>query len=279
MRTRRLLLILLFSCVLLLSCASEALPSDVRVRVRFVDVGQGDCILIRTHEGDILIDSGPESSQRTLCTHLSALGIKELRLAIFTHLDEDHIGGADGVLRRFPAKEIWTSRDDAEGNESARQLWDAAKACDAEIVTVSEGKTWKLGDVVLYVLAPFTDVTDSNESSIVVKLTCGEAAAIFTGDISTKTERELIGKYGEHLSCRLYKAGHHGSSTSNCAEWIAAMSPTYAVICCGVANEYGHPHGEVLSRFASAGVTVYRTDRSGDVVFDCDGKNFIPIKK
>ena len=211
---------------------------------------------------------------------LSSLGVTELRLAIFTHPDEDHIGGADGILRQFPAKEIWMSQTErADANESERFLWDAAQECGAEILTVSEGMLWRYGDALLYVLAPFGDSKDTNESSIVVKLTCGEAAAIFTGDVGTTVEGHLVQKYGAHLDCQLYKAGHHGSSTSSCEDFVAAMTPQWAVISCEAGNSYGHPHGETLTRLESYGVTVYRTDLSGDVIFDCDGKNFIPINE
>ncbi|MBQ8309958.1 MAG: MBL fold metallo-hydrolase [Clostridia bacterium] len=281
MKKRAIVLLLLCIGVLFCACSSEGLPSDVPLRVYFLDVGQGDCILIRTREGDILIDSGPESEQGRLCMRLASLGVKELRLAVFTHPDEDHIGGADGILSQFPTREIWMSQPErADPNESEHILWSAAEACGAEILTVSEGKLWRLGDALLYVLAPSAIAAeDPNESSVVLKLTCGEATAIFTGDVGAEGERALVEKYGAHLSCQLYKAGHHGSSTSSSADFLRAMSPTWAIISCEAGNAYGHPHGETLLRLAEVGATVCRTDLSGDVIFDCDGAVFIPINE
>ena len=267
MGKRAVLLVLTCVCVLFCACASESLPSDVPLRVYFLDVGQGDCVLLRTHAGDILIDSGPESAQGTLCMRLASLGVKELRLTIFTHPDEDHIGGADGVLTQFPAKEIWMSQQErVDANESERLLWDAVGACGADVSIVSEGTLWRLEDLVLYVMAPFDDAKDTNESSIVLKVSYNDATAIFTGDVSATVEETLVQKYGAHLNCDLYKVGHHGSSTSSSAVFVEAMTPMFAVISCGAGNSYGHPHGETLTCLHENNVTVYSKIRWASTV-------------
>ena len=281
---KRLACYMLTVCVLavavpLLGCDSA--PNEEIARVIFLDVGQGDCTLIRTQAGDVLIDAGTEDAEQMLCRRLEDLGVTELALAVFTHPDEDHIGGADGVLKRIPTEKIWLPQiAQSVENESYRRLLSTAEATDVEIQYVLAGEGCFLGDVRLFALAPLrADETDSNESSIVLKLVCGAATAILTGDVGERTERELIACYGaEQLSCSLYKAGHHGSSTSSCREFLEALTPTWAIVCCGLDNPYGHPHGEVLDRMEDQGIVVYRTDLLGEIAFTCDGKRFVPMR-
>ena len=238
----------------------------------FLDVGQGDCALIRTAEGDILIDAGPELSQPTLCLRLEELGVKRIRLAIFTHADEDHVGGADGVIERFPTQEIWFNGDGSE-SDSARRLMDKVDPSVTTLQSVGAGSSRVIGELVLSVLYPFAaDGVSENESSIVTKVHFREIDLLFTGDVGAKEEAALVSRYGAtQLDCDLYKVGHHGSNTSSSEVFLDAMKPQFAVICCGADNSYGHPMGEVLARLEAAGATVVRTDRSGELIFESDG--------
>lgn len=272
--------LIFFLCLCACSSAEPLLPDEIPLRIHFLDAGQGDCILLRTHEGDILIDAGAEYAEDRICLRLAQLGVQELRLAIFTHPDEDHIGGADGILSRIPAREVWMSQPKRESpNESEERLFDAAEQCGARIVTASAGTHVSVGGVTFFVLSPdANEVGGTNETCIVLKLICKEASAIFTGDLDAGGELRLIETYGsEQLASQLCKVGHHGSSSSSTKEWISAVSPQWAVISCERGNEYGHPHGEVISRWESSGVSVLRTDRDGEIVFECDGKEIRPI--
>ncbi len=266
---------------LCLSCVSCRVPTEVEpppvLRVIFLDVGQGDCVLLRTPGGDVLIDAGSEDTQDTLCRKLEVLGVTGLELAIFTHADEDHIGGADGVLARFPAKEIWVSATHAESEVYARLKKASA---GSQLRAVRENAITTVGGVGFFVFAPMMGVQagSENDGSIALKVTCGKASALFTGDMSAKYEELLVERFGaRHLSCDLYKVAHHGASDSNSTALLKAASPEWAVISCGAGNAFGHPHGEVLLRLQRAGTRVLRTDLSGDIVFDCDGERFFPI--
>ncbi|MBQ7336794.1 MAG: MBL fold metallo-hydrolase [Clostridia bacterium] len=277
-RTRAMGLLLLCLCLLLVGCASSDPYADAPLKLYFLDVGQGDCILLRTPAGDILIDSGPEEMQADLCRRLRRLGVTTFALAVFTHSDEDHIGGGDLLLEEFGAAEIWISSV-WEENECARRLLQSAEECGAEICKVTAGKRMSFGDVIMTVLAPRIGNSEtSNDSSIVLKVVCGEISALLTGDIEEAGERALLDFYGAtHLRCDLYKVGHHGSSTSTGEELLRAMSPRYAVISCAAENRYGHPHGETLERLENAGVAVFRTDLDGEILFVCTGEELIPI--
>ncbi len=256
--------------VSLCACGGQ---KEMPLRIYFLDVGQGDAMLVRTESGDLLIDAGTEESQETLCLRLEQLGVTELLLAVFTHADGDHMGGADGVLERFPTKEIWVSENLTE-SESARRLSAVLETTDTVVSRVQSGMIMRVGDVVLSVLYPLTDEErGGNENSIVLKLHYGDFDALLMGDAGVEQEQQILDAYGaSQLACDLYKVGHHGSNTSSSAEFLAAVKPIYAVIGCGAANSYGHPTGEVLERLAATGAEVLRTDLSGELVFETDGE-------
>ena len=265
---------LLCILVLLLSLSSCKDEKKALLQIYALDVGQGDCFLLRTAEGDILIDAGTESSQDLLCLRLEQLGVTKLRLAIFTHPDEDHIGGADGVLRRFGAEEIWLNGAVSE-EECFTALLRVADEIGAFTRTVTAGDNLEIGGVVFFVLAPFGDEAEGgNADSIVLKITCGEISAIFTGDADLKTEERLLSQYGaSQLDCDLYKVGHHGSNTSTEKSFLEAMSPRLALISSGRGNSYGHPHGDVLALLDAVGARILRVDLSGEILLETDGKD------
>ena len=265
------ILICISICAMLPSCASEIMNKDALCRIYFLDVGQGDCTLIRTREGDILIDAGPESAQDALCLRLRQLGVKEIALAIFTHPDEDHVGGADGVLAQIPVREVWLPTREMD-NPSAARMEKAIDDSGAMRQNVRANQTVTIGEVVVATLAPLGDaVNDPNDNSIVLRVTCGDIGMLFMGDASAKVEQKLIKTFGKaHLSAQLYKVGHHGSSTSNTEEFLEVVKPTYAVICSSIDNSYGHPHGIVVERLQNIGAAVLLTATDGEVVLECN---------
>ena len=263
-------LLLVSLCACIASCRTK---EPFALEIRFLDVGQGDSALIRTPEGDVLIDAGTEDSQSLLCLRLEQLGVAELALAVFTHPDEDHIGGADGVLSQFPTREVWLNGGSMD-SPAGRLLLDAANSCGALVKEVTAGHSWSLGELCLTVLYPTDTALDGgNENSIVLRVSYGSISAIFSGDAGIKQEQSMIDRFGAaHFDCDLYKVGHHGSNTSSSQEFLDAMTPQYAVICCGADNSFGHPMGEVLSRLEATGAHVMRTDLLGEIAFASDGE-------
>jgi len=275
-----LIIALVCICTLLPSCSSRVMSENALCRIYFLDVGQGDCTLIRTQKGDILIDAGPEAAQDALCLRLRQLGVKEIALAIFTHPDEDHVGGADGVLSQMPVREVWLPTREMD-NPSAARMEKMIEKNGSLRKNIRAGESFVLGDVSVSALAPFGDAAnDSNDSSIVVRVTCGEINMLFMGDASVKVEQRLLQVYGKgSLNANLYKVGHHGSSTSNTEAFLALVKPTYAVICVSDDNSYGHPHGVVVERLQGIGATVLTTATDGEVVFECNQSDIWYIKK
>ncbi len=270
-------LLILLACVVFVftSCTPKVMSDDALCRVYFLDVGQGDSTLIRTRDGDILIDAGPESAQDALCLRLKQLGVKEIALAVFTHPDEDHVGGADGILKQISVKEVWLPVREMD-NPSAARMEKAIEDSGANRKNVKAGEIFTVGDIVVTTLAPLGEATnDPNDNSIVLRITCGEIDMMFMGDASAKIEQKLIQNYAAgHISAELYKVGHHGSSTSNTEAFLEVVKPTYAVICSSIDNSYGHPHGVVIERLQNIGATVLMTATDGEIVLECN-KNAI----
>lgn len=265
------ILVLICICVMLPSCSQEVMSEDALCRIYFLDVGQGDCTLIRTRKGDILIDAGPESAQDALCLRLKQLGVKEIALAVFTHPDEDHVGGADGVLNQIRVREVWLPMKEMD-NPSAARMEKAIEDSGATRKNVRAGVRITIGDATVATLAPFGNATaDPNDNSIVLRVTCGEIGMLFMGDASVKVEQKMMQTYSkEHLSAQLYKVGHHGSSTSNTEAFLEVVKPTYAIICSSIDNSYGHPHGVVVERLQNIDAIVLMTATDGEVVLECN---------
>ena len=175
-------ILLTLVCIFCFASCAEGKYNGELIEIRFLDVGQADAILLRTPEGDVLIDAGSEESQDTLCARLDQLGVKELLLAVFTHADEDHIGGADGILQAFPVREIWFNGSEGD-NESAKRLFDCFQEGETEVRAVCEGEILRIGEVSITVLHPFHLISAvGNEDSIVLKVSCGEFDMLLTGD-------------------------------------------------------------------------------------------------
>ncbi len=246
------------------------------LQIYFLDVGQGDCTLLRTEAGDVLIDAGTEDSEELLCLRLEALGVKRLSLLVLSHGDEDHIGGADGVLSQIPTEMVWINGE-LPDTQSVELLYRAADASGSPLCVASAGQQISVGELILTVLAPVEPAEENgNEASIILRAQYGEIGAIFSGDAGVEAEEALLSRVGAaQLDCDIYKVGHHGSNTSSGEAFVRAMSPEYAVISCGADNSFGHPTGAVLQRLDRYCRCVLRTDLSGELLFVSDGESLL----
>ncbi len=270
---RRIIVMCLLAAAFLsvVGCGAEDTPV---LQIYCLDVGQGDCTLLRTEAGDVLIDAGTEDSQELLCLRLEALGVERLSLLVLSHGDEDHIGGADGVLSRIPTERVWINGE-LPDTQSAELLRRAAETSESPLYAVSAGEQARVGELILTVLAPTEPTEDGgNEASIILRAQFREIGAIFSGDAGVEEEEALLARVGAaQLDCEFYKVGHHGSNTSSGDAFVKAMSPEYAVISCGADNSFGHPTGAVLLRLERYCSQVLRTDLSGELLFVSDGQD------
>ena len=247
------------------------------VEYHFIDVGQGDATLIRTPEGDILIDAGENSAEDDLKAYLDLQGVDVLYYAIFTHPDSDHIGGADMVLAEYEVLNV-IKPELEKTTQVYKRMMEGIEAEGCKVYNALPGETYSLGEFDMFVFGPDPNnkELDSNNSSIVIKATWGNTTAMLTGDAEKPAEESILRTFSAaELGSMLLKMGHHGSKTSSTDAWLAAVNPKIAIISCGLNNKYGHPHAEVLARIEPyVGDQIYRTDLLGSIVFSTDGTNF-----
>lgn len=256
------------------------IESDGLMAVHYIDVGQGDAqLIVSPDKTAMLIDAGPNSASRQLLAYLDAQNIDFLEYAVFTHPHEDHIGGADDVLNKIKVKNVIISDVSDTSDTFFRMLVSIDKNGSA-IIIPEAGQSFTLGDASFTILAPVSAGYPSlNNRSVVLRLDYGKTSFMFTGDAETLSEGDMMKKFAaSEFKCDVYKAGHHGSTTSNSKAFLAVCDPTWAVISCGKDNDYGHPHYEILKLFSDMGLEICRTDNDGTVVFISDGRTVTRIK-
>ncbi len=258
---------------------SDVNPEGETLAVHFIDVGQGDSILLETDDAKILIDGGTRAAGEVVVQYLIDRGIRELDLVIGTHPHADHIGGLIEVFRQFKVYSVidagvphTTVTFDDYLTEIERQV-----GAGHMVYQVPEDQVLTYGALTLSVIgpAPGADLGSLNDNSVVARVDFGTTSFIFTGDAEKAAEAHLLGRSVD-LKADVLKVGHHGSRTSTTQPFLEAVSPEYAVIQVGEGNRYGHPTDEVLARLHQAGVQIFRNDLQGTVVFISDGSALKP---
>jgi beta-lactamase superfamily II metal-dependent hydrolase len=251
-----------------------------RLRVTFVDVGQGDAALLETADGhSALIDAGPPEGVEHLRAVLSQRGIRTLDWMLLTHPHLDHIGGAQTVLGAVRVQRVI---DPAYPHPIATydRLLAVIQQQAIPFMQARQGQTLALGTgvnvEVLQPRLPFIEGSrsDVNANSIVARVTAGAVRVLFTGDAESETEERLLAENRAQLRADILKVAHHGSRYATSQPFLSAVSPRVAVISCATGNDYGHPHRETLSVLARNNVQVYRTDLDGDVEMSTDGVRY-----
>jgi competence protein ComEC len=241
------------------------------VLVHFIDVGQGDCTLIQSRDNAVLIDGGEYSARNVIIEYLESMGVTTLDYVVATHPDSDHIGSLAAVIDRFGVKNVWMP-DVMHTTATFERLLDAIERKGLTFTPIKAGAHLDAGLIQMTAVAPNSDsYKDTNEYSIVLRMVYGRTVFLFTGDAETASENEILAE-GWEISADVIKVGHHGSRSSSSEPFLDAVGPRIAVISCKTGNSYGHPHAEVLERYAARNVAVYRTDELGTVVLTTDGE-------
>lgn len=239
------------------------------LQVHFIDVGQGDAILIQSKDAAMLIDAGENNMGEVVVEYLQTQGIQSLDYVIGTHPHSDHIGGLDVVIDNLEVNKVILP-DKVHTTKTFEDVIDAIDEKNLTITKPMVGTSYSLGAANFTIIAPNRkSYSNLNDYSVGIKLTYGEHSFLMVGDAEVLSENEILNN-GINLASNVLKISHHGSSTSSSKEFIDAIDPEYAVITVG-ANDYGHPHKEIIADLTSRKIPIYRTDEDQTIIFTTDG--------
>ena len=254
--------------------------------VSFINVGQGDCALIKAPgDCDILVDAGgyaqSGNSANVIAPYLISNGVTDVEYLIVSHTDTDHIVGFERMLESVNVYNIILPYGH-QHTETGKELLKTAKEKNINIIYFTHGDKLKIDDgVILTVILPdygqYMYAKNENDTGIVLKLDYGESEFLFTGDISSDIEKYALDKYPDMLEADVLKVAHHGSKFSTCQEFLDKIDADYAYIPVGK-NTYGHPAPETLQRLDDAEIKVYRADKHKDVTFYADKNGIKKVK-
>ena len=239
--------------------------------VRFIDVGQADCILVQCGGETMLIDGGNRGDGTLVAGYLQSLGVDAIDLLVNTHAHEDHLGGLPDVVEAVPVEKALLSTDGYDSSYG-EDLIAALEAQNVPYDAAQAGDTFTLGGAQVQVVGPISDEADDlNNTSIVLRLTYNGKSFLFTGDAEGVEENEILAA-GYDLQADVLKAGHHGSNASSTYVFLREVMPSFVVISVGAGNSYNLPGSDAMSRFRDTGATIYRTDESGSVLATVDAQ-------
>ena len=244
---------------------------DGEMEVHFIDVGQADCALLSSGGHFMLIDGGNNDDAEHIVTYLQNAGVKKLDMVVGTHPHEDHIGSLDAAIEAFDIGAVYMP-DVSADTETYRDVLDAVKGKGLQVQHPVPGDVLDFNGLPVEIFGPVKEYSNLNNHSIVLRVSVGETAFLFTGDVEIEGEYDIL-EQGFDISADVLKVSHHGSSGSSVEEFLAYTDADYAVISVGVENIYDHPEAVTLKRLQNYGMEIYRTDEQGTIVCDTDGKN------
>ena len=254
------------------SAAAAVDTVDAPLEVHFIDVGQALSVLVECDGQFMLYDGGNVDDGSLVVSYLQSQGVEQLEYVFCSHAHEDHVGGLAAVMAKFPAGHAYSSVMEA----STKCFNDFVKYTQQQglqLEVPSVGTVWPLGSATVTLLGPVTQYSETNNTSLVLRIDYGNTSYLLTGDMEKTAETDLVNS-GANLKADVLQVGHHGSSTSTGYLFLNAVLPEMGVISCGTGNKYGHPHEETLSILRDAKVDVYRTDLQGTITIGSDGQNF-----
>lgn len=254
--------------------ATQPQSFQATMAVHFIDVGQGLSILVQSGGQNLLYDGGDQEHADDVVSYLQQQNVQNIDYMISSHYDEDHVSGLIDCMNTFPVSNV-IGADYAQDSDVFTEFMDTAATKGLEVRYPFVGDSYSFGTGSFTILAPDgINAADSNNNSVVIKLENGSTSFIFTGDAEEKSEQDMI-KPDVNLDCDVLCVGHHGSSSSTSWDFLEATTPEYAVISCGIDNQYGHPSEETLGRLSDMGIPVFRTDKQGTVIAQSDGTSII----
>lgn len=252
--------------------------SGAVLEAHFIDIGQGDAILLRSPGGKtVLIDTGPPGADPTVRGYLDGLGVERIDLLVNSHPHSDHIGNTAALIERMPVGRV-LDPGFAHPTATYEQLVEtiARKAVPLRLVRTGQRITLDAG-ITMTVLGPAEPLiegsrSDANANSVVLRVDYGEVRILLTGDAEEETEERLLAGGADSLAATVLKVAHHGSKYATHKPFLDAVRPKLAVISCSADNTYGHPAPETLDRLRAKGVPALITSKLGHIVVSTDGR-------
>lgn len=248
-----------FFLTLIVILVNITIPFKSNTFVRFLDVNQGDAIHIHDGEYDMLIDTGNTDNYDTLVDYFESYNIKDIDVLLITHFHSDHYGEIGEIIENFDVNTIYLNSDFDEISH--------------DYIILSEGDSFICGNTHHKVLSAYTYSTNENNNSIVLFSVIGNETYLFTGDMESEIEENLLSKYNFNVD--VLKVPHHGSSTSSTMDFIEKAHAPLGIISVGENNSYSLPNEDVISLYLNLGTQIFRTDESGTVtIYYYDFINF-----
>ena len=248
----------------------EPTPEPGTLTVHFIDVGQGDSILLDFGDIEVLIDGGEKSPG--VISYIDDYVDGPLEVMVATHPHADHIGGLIAVLGAFEVDEIWLTGDTST-SATYSQFMSAVNSEGAKVFVARRGDTIQAGTLIFNVLHPVNLSGKTNNNSIVLSLSYGQVDFLFTGDAEQEAEASML-MDGIVPDVEILKVGHHGSRTASSIQFLQVARPECAIYMAGQGNSYEHPHQETIINLCEAGAEIYGTDIHGTIVITTDGETY-----
>lgn len=273
-RYLEIVIIFLLLILTITGCADLKTSSNLnknQLKISYIDVGQGDSILVQVNNKNLLIDAGPSENTDKLVSFLTKQKIQRLDYVIATHPHEDHIGGMPAVIKKYHIVNFYAPKVITNTTFFENMIL-ALKNKNIKIYQAKPEMTLDLGkDVDCNIIAPnSSNYEDLNNYSVVVKLSYKNCKFLFMGDAQSLSEEEMLDNNID-VSCDVLKIGHHGSKTSSSEQFLDRAKPRIAIISCGKNNDYGHPHKKTLKELKKRNIQIYRTDLDGNIILLSDG--------
>ena len=244
-----------------------------QMKVHFLDVGQGDSILIQSPNGkNLLVDGGTKNAGKDVVDYIRKQGIEKLDYVVATHPDADHIGGLISVLNSISIKNFVDSGK-VHTSQTYEEMLQLILDKNIPFIVPEIGDTIPLDDELdITVLHMGDESDDNNEASIVLKISYGDVSFLLMGDADTNVEKSILEQFS--VEATVLKAGHHGSDTSSSEDFIQSVKPKVTILSYGKDNSFGHPHAEVKSRLERFSSQMYATAVVGNIVVETDGVDY-----